>query len=86
MDVAMPLPVKDTAPAERFTMIRITVQGCKNFPSRVLRRSARSSVSIKVREQPPNNPEGDASLPIPASFEFLNGHLEERADERFPWM
>ena len=26
MDVPIPLPVKDTVPTERFTMIRITVQ------------------------------------------------------------
>lgn len=65
-------------------MIRITDQGCKNFPSRVLRRSARSSVQIKVRELPPNNPEGDASLPIPASFEFPNGHLEDDCVEFDP--
>ena len=37
----------------------------------------------EVRELPPNNPEGDASLPIPASFEFPNGHLEERTQECF---
>ena len=37
----------------------------------------------EVRELPPNNPEGDASLPIPASFEFPNGHLEERTQEFF---
>ena len=31
----------------------------------------------EAMELPPNNPEGDASLPIPASFEFQNGQLEE---------
>ena len=38
---------------------------------------------LRSRELPPNNPEGDASLPIPASFEFPNGHLEERTQEFF---
>ena len=35
-------------------------------------------------ELPPNNPEGDASLPIPASFEFQNGQLEDDSVEFDP--
>lgn len=33
-------------------------------------------------ELPPNNPESDASLPIPASFEFQNGQVEDRRPDR----
>ncbi|CAK9007421.1 unnamed protein product [Durusdinium trenchii] len=35
-------------------------------------------------ELPPNNPESDASLPIPASFEFQNGQVEEDSVEFDP--
>lgn len=42
--------------------------------------------SHEAMELPPNNPEGDASLPIPASFEFQNGQLEEMKNSRcFCW-
>ena len=36
---------------------------------------------FEVRELPPNSTEDDATLPIPASFEFPNGHLEEKANQ-----
>ncbi|CAK9007386.1 unnamed protein product [Durusdinium trenchii] len=77
------LPMERMSP-ERFTMIRITVQGVLNFPARSLRSSAKKSMQVKVMELPPNNPESDASLPIPASFEFQNGQVEEDSVEFDP--
>ncbi|CAJ1353935.1 unnamed protein product [Effrenium voratum] len=62
---------------ECFTLMRISIQGCENFPLACLRKSARKAINVKVTELPPNNNLEDPTLPVPASFEFKGGQLEE---------
>ncbi|CAE7028730.1 tylN [Symbiodinium natans] len=63
-------------PRRGYTLIRISVQACINFPTRSLKKSARKNLSVKVAELPPDSV-SDPELPIPAIFEFRNGELSE---------